>query len=163
MRKWANRSFFSAYRSFALSLTKNEWFTQKMLTKIIFLKRFVHFKKTGRFAHSLFINERCEQIAQVAQQKWAIWGNHSGPSPKTSDYERFAQVHHQKWANCSFFWANWSFTHYSLIFSQKEWLAQKTDERIPHAVLLTPKPTFGETFMNNLKKLFRQKWVNSYI
>ena len=44
-------------------------------------------------------NEQCEQIAQVAQQKWAMWANLSGRSPKMSDHERIAQVTHQNWAN----------------------------------------------------------------
>ena len=34
---------------------------------------------------SLTKNERCEQIAQVAHQKWAMWANRSGRSPKMSD------------------------------------------------------------------------------
>ena len=41
------------------------------------------------------------------EQPWAIY---SDPSPKMSNHERIAQVTHQKWANCSLFWA---------IFSQK--------------------------------------------
>ena len=32
---------------------------------------FVCLKKKEWFAHSLFCNERCEQINQVAHQKWA--------------------------------------------------------------------------------------------
>ena len=62
--------FFSANRSFALSLTKNEQFTQKNLTKIEFFGIFfVQYFLDERFAHSFFLNERCEQIAQVAHQK----------------------------------------------------------------------------------------------
>ena len=30
---------------------------------------------------------------------WAMWANCSGPSPKMSNHERFAQVAHHKWAN----------------------------------------------------------------
>ena len=54
-----------------------------------------------RFAHSLFFDEQCEQIAQVAHQKWAMWANRSGRSPKISHHERFAQVPQQKWATMS--------------------------------------------------------------
>ena len=57
--------------------------------------------KNKRFAHSLFFNEPCEQIAQVAHQKWAMWANGSDRSPKMSNHERFAQVAHQKWATMS--------------------------------------------------------------
>ena len=41
-------------------------------------------------------NVRCEQIAQVAHQKWAI---RSGRLEEMSDCERITQVAHQKWAN----------------------------------------------------------------
>ena len=72
MSKWANCLFFWSkllIRSFA---HKNEWFAQKNLTKIIFFGTFfVSLKKTERFAHSLFFNEQCERIAQVAHQNWA--------------------------------------------------------------------------------------------
>ena len=77
----------SLVRSFALSLTKNERFAQTNLTKMAFFgKFFVSFflYKKDQFSHSLFLmsneseslwlltkNERCERIAQVAQQKWA--------------------------------------------------------------------------------------------
>ena len=44
------------------------------------------------------IGEQCEWIAQVAHQKWAMWANRSGRSPKMSDHERFAQVAQRKWA-----------------------------------------------------------------
>ena len=104
--KWANHSFFWTNCSFALSLTKNEQFPQKNLTKLIF---FCKFKKKELFAHCLFFNERCEPIAQVAHQKWAIWANHSGHPPKISDHERFTQVTHQ----------NEQIAHYLLIFLQK--------------------------------------------
>ena len=43
-------------------------------------------------------NEQCERIAQVAHQKWAMWANRSGRSPKMSNHERFAQVAQRKWA-----------------------------------------------------------------
>ena len=66
---------------------------------------------------SLISSERCERIAQVAHQKWAMWANCSGRSPKMSE-----------WVNHSFFWANRSFAHF---WAKNERFAQKTDERIP--------------------------------
>ena len=106
----------SLIRSFALSLTKkHEWFAQKKLTKIVILVRFWLFCNFCFFiknSYSLipsFFNEQCEQIAQVAHQKWELWANCSGCSPKMS-----------KWANrllsLVFFEG---ITHYSLIFLQK--------------------------------------------
>ena len=64
---------------------------------------YIGYLKNERFAHSLFFGEQCEWIAQVAHQKWAMWANRSGRSPKMSDHERFAQVAHQKWATMSEF------------------------------------------------------------
>ena len=93
--KWANCSFFLSellIRSFA---HKKLRFTQKNLTKIVFFVGFLN----EQFTHSLFFNEWCEWIAQVAHQKWAMWANCSSRSPKMSDHERLAQVAHQKWAN----------------------------------------------------------------
>ena len=79
--KWANRSFFWANLSFALSLTKNEQFAPKNLTIIVFFGTFFltsdllipsflmsYVSKSLRW---LTKNEWCEQIAQVAHQKWA--------------------------------------------------------------------------------------------
>ena len=54
--------------------------------------------KNERIAHFLFFGERCEWIAQVAHQKWAMWANHSGRSQKMSNHERFTQVSQRKWA-----------------------------------------------------------------
>ena len=68
-------------------------------------------------SQSLISSERCERIAQVARQKWAMWANRSGRSPKMID-----------WVNCSFFWANRSFT---LFWAKNQQFARKTDERIP--------------------------------
>ena len=86
-------------------------------------------------------NERCEQIAQVAHQKRAMWANRSGRSPKMSNHERFAQVAHQKWATMSKSLRSLTkneqmseslvFLSESLIcsfFSKNERFAQKTDE-----------------------------------
>ena len=64
---------------------------------------------------SLKSNERCERIAQVTHQKWAMWAN---PSEEMSDHEQIAQVAHQKWANE---WIAHFFEQiaHSLIFGQK--------------------------------------------
>ena len=75
----------------------NERFAQKILakkSKILFFSMFyIRFfiLKNERFAHSLFFNERCEQIAQVAHQKWAMWANRSGLSPKMKN-ERMSEL-----------------------------------------------------------------------
>ena len=83
----------------------------KIWQNLFFGTFFVCFFLNKRFAHSLFFNELCEQIAQVAHQKWVIC---SGRSPKMSE-----------WANCLFFWANSSFTRFCLkkraICSENRW------------------------------------------
>ena len=53
--------------------------------------------KNERIAHFLFFGEQCEWITQVTHQKWAMWANRSGRSPKMSDHEPFAQVAQRKW------------------------------------------------------------------
>ena len=73
--EWANRSFFWAKRSFALSLTKNDRFAQLFFVwlKSYFFVLYVFSSflfLNELFAHSLFINEQCERIAQVVHQKW---------------------------------------------------------------------------------------------
>ena len=49
----------------------NEQFTKKYLNKIVFLECFifVFLLKNGRFAHSIFFNEQCEQINEVVYKK----------------------------------------------------------------------------------------------
>ena len=82
----------------------------------------VFYLKNEWITHSLFFGERCEWIALVAQQKWVMWANRSGRSPKMSkpwaicsggseersDCEQIAQVAHQKcvneWIACFFLW-----------------------------------------------------------
>ena len=96
MSKWLNCSFFWANHSFALSHTKKQVICSNFLwLKSYFLVRILFCFKNERFAHSLFFNERCEQITLVAHQKWAMWADFSGHSPKMSNHERFAQVTHQ--------------------------------------------------------------------
>ena len=105
--EWTVQVAHSLFRS-----QKTSHWLKKIWLKLYFLVRdFVSFKKTSY--------ERCEQIAQVPHQKWAMWANRSGRPPKLSDHEHFAQVAHQKrgneWIAC-FFLANRLFAHYSLNF-----------------------------------------------
>ena len=105
------------------------------------------------FAHFLFFGERCEWIAQVAHQKWVMWANRSGHSPKMSDHERFAQVAHQKWATMSkslrSLTKNERMARFCVcFFAKNEWIAQKTDER-------TPSPEFDK----DLNKALLLKWI----
>ena len=87
------------------SLMTNERFAQKVWLiksrKNFFCMFYIGilFLKNERFAHSLIFGERCERIAQVAHQKWAMWVNCSCRTPKISDHERIPQVAHQKLAN----------------------------------------------------------------
>ena len=72
-------------------------------SKILFLVCFIYYLKKNnlkneQIAHFLFFGERCEWISQVAHQKWAMWANLSGRSPKMSDHEWLAQVAQRKWA-----------------------------------------------------------------
>ena len=109
-----------------------------MAHSLFFCKRCEWIARSGRSPkmsdvskslRSLTKNERCERIAQVAHQKWAMWANRSGCSPKMSDHERLAQVAHQKWATLSkslrSLTKNERIAHFfeqsahSLIFSQK--------------------------------------------
>ena len=77
-------------------------------------------------------NEWCEQIAQVAHQKWAMWANHSGRLQKMSDVSKSLQSltknerqraihsgHSPKVSESIFFWVNHSFDHYLIICWQK--------------------------------------------
>ena len=122
-------------------------------------------------AHSLICSfcsnqmSKCLRFAQIAQDKWAMWANISGGSPKLSDlskslrsftineqpwairlgrspkmsdHELIAQVAHLKCANernRSFFWANHSFAYF---WAKNERFAQKIDERIPSPGFFPP-------------------------
>ena len=85
--------------------------------------------------------------AQVAHQKWAMWANRSGRSPKMSDSLTSLRGNERSWANrssrspkmCewvnrSIFWANPSFAHF---WANNEQFARKTHERIPSPALTT--------------------------
>ena len=86
--------------------------------------------KNERFAHSLILGEQCEQITQVTHQKWAMWANCWGRSPKMSE-----------WANCPFFWVNRSFAHL-LIFRKKRAIrtANRWANSQPCFIILTVQP-----------------------
>ena len=94
--KWATMS--DSLRSLMI----NEWISDSLkkcwqkIQNIIFSMFYPGFLylENEQFAHSLVYGEQCEQISQVAHQKWAMWANRSNCSPKMS-----------KWANCLFFWA----------------------------------------------------------
>ena len=50
------------------------------------------------FSHFFLFGEQFLWIAHFAQIKWGMWVNRSGPSPKMSNHEKFAQVAQRKWA-----------------------------------------------------------------
>ena len=132
---WANRSGCSCQKSDSLRLLMiNEQMSDLLnffWLKFNFVVRLCMLKKEKR-AHSLFFNEWCEWIAQVAHQKWALLANHSGRSPKNE----------QPWVNCSGHspkmskWANHCFferiAHWLIFLQKNKQFAQKTDERIPN-------------------------------
>ena len=101
-------------KSLICSFAHKKWaICSTNLTKIVFFVRFLYvflyiFLKSKQFAHSLFIIERCERIAQVAHKKGAN--------------EQIA-----------FFWANRSLL--SHFFTKNERFALKTNERIPNPVV----------------------------
>ena len=125
-RPWENR-------------TKNEWFAYKNLTNIVFFGRFIVRFFYRAICSFPFFNERCEQMAQVAHQKWMMWATCSETMSKwlrsLTKNERMSEslmVAHKKWAtwaSCSFFWVNRSFAHF---FAKNKRFAQKTDEQIPN-------------------------------
>ena len=79
-----------------------------------------------------FLGEQCEQIAQVAHQKWAMWANHSGRSlTKNERCEQIAQVAHQKWANERIAFFKEQITHLFIFSHKKGDSLRKTDELIP--------------------------------
>ena len=117
--------FFWANSSFALLLTKNEWFALKNMTKIVYFDTL--FKKNEQFAHSLFFYEQCEQITQVTHQKWVMWANCSGGSPKMSHHEWVAHQNDQM-SKSIVFRANRSFAHY---FAKKSNSLRKPMSKFP--------------------------------
>ena len=112
-------------RSFAhsLILLKSNILTKKskILISMFYIGFFVY--KNEQFVHSLIFGERCERIPQVAHQKWAMWANRSGCSPKLVMWVNRSGCSPKmsKWANHSFLWANGSFAHF---FAKNELPAQ---------------------------------------
>ena len=96
--KWANRSFFWANLSFALSLTKNEQFAQINLTKIVFFGKFF---LTSNLLIPSFLMSDVSKLLRLLTKNERPLANRSGRSPKMSER-----------ANHSFFWANCSFNHF---------------------------------------------------
>ena len=89
--KWATMS--DSLRSLMINEQMRDSLKKFWLTKsnILFFSMFLYtFFLNERFARSLFFGERCERLAQVAHQTWAMWANYSGHSPNMSE-----------WANCS--------------------------------------------------------------
>ena len=115
---WVNRFDFSEW--IALLLTKNEWFTQKYLHKLVF---FVSLKKTSTLLTHSFL-KRCE-LWSDRSQKWATVSKSltknkqqwASCSPKMSEL-----------GNCLFFWATQSFV---LFLAKNEWFAEKTLSQFP--------------------------------
>ena len=116
MSEWANRSFFWANCSFALSLTKNEQFAlQKLWVFCV--------KMSDSLIPSFWMSDVSKSLRLLTK--------------KMSDHEWFAQVAYQKWANEH----KASFLSKSLIFHffpKNEQFTQKTDERIANSELKMP-------------------------
>ena len=94
--------FFRANCSFSLSLTKNERFTQKNSKKsyfCMFFQFFKFFKKAKvLLIPSFLLSEVSELLRSLRTYEWK-WAIRSGHSEGMSDCEQIAQVAHQKWAN----------------------------------------------------------------
>ena len=149
-RPWANPSGCSRQmrdRERFAQVTHDKWVNERLApkslakkSKILFFSTFYIHKKMRIRSFPLF-GERCEWIAQVAHQQWAMWANHSGRLPKMSDSLRSLRGKEGSWANRSgrspkvsewvnrsFFWANRSFAHF---WAKNERFVWKTDEQIP--------------------------------
>ena len=125
VRKWANEQF-----------AQQIWLNKsKILLLVCLYTIFKFFIEIPLFWWAMWANHsgHSPKMSDVSEflrsltKKEQPWAIRSGRSPKMSDHEQIAQVAHQKWANCSFFWANHSFAHF---FAKKEPFTQKTDERI---------------------------------
>ena len=113
-------------------------------SKILFFNFFsmfyIHFFwKNEQIPHFLFFSEQSESIPHVAHQKWAMWANCSGHSPKKSDHERFAQFAQRKWkiVNKSLRsltkneWIAHFFERIAHFWAKHKRFSRKSDERIP--------------------------------
>ena len=145
-RLWVNRLGRSRQMSNSKRFAQvphDKWANEQLAKKI---KNLI--LKNERFAHYLNFGERCERIGQVAHQKWALWSNHSGHSPKWANMSEWLRSLRgierawakrsgcspkmSDWANCSLFWVNRSFAHF---LAKNERFAQKTNKRIPSPAL----------------------------
>ena len=123
MSEWANRSFFlskSLIHSFA---DKKSMIPSKNLNKIVFFGTFFvrYFVRLKNRASPSFL------MSNVSESRWALTTNER--------FEQMAQVAHQKWATkrdllrsltkneemskSLVFWANHSFAHYTHIFGER--------------------------------------------
>ena len=98
----------------------------------MFLQFFGSFFK--KINDSLIPSERSEQIAQVAQAKWATMSDSLRRSEGMIDLERIAQVAHQKWANELIAHFLSESLICSLFLAKNERFAPKFNERIPNPV-----------------------------
>ena len=83
---------FLANRSFFISLTKNEWFTQKNRIFVRFFTVFFKFKKNKK-SHSFLLSK----VSELLGTNERLWGISSGCSEGMSDREKIAQLTNQKW------------------------------------------------------------------
>ena len=114
---------------------------------------FLDFLKKGKA--SLIPSERSEQIAQVAQDKWAtVSDSLRSLSRKAIVSESLRSLSKNEWMSESLtFWANRSFAH---LFGKNEQFAPKFNERIPKPVWRTT--GWCKNFMytyNNVGVFFR--------
>ena len=167
--KWANEQialFFWANCSFALLFTKNKWFAQQNLTKMFFWYIFCRFsEKSEWFANFLFFNEWCEQIVQVAHQKWVTMSDSFRSLTKNEQIAGLGifslifwgnrWVFAKKWANqwfplknewfAHFWWVTWAICSWSLIFGKRcEWIAHGHSFLVSNLSDLLTSLTFGE-------------------
>ena len=71
------------------------------------------------------------EFAQVAHQKWAMWANRSGLSPKMRDVsESLRSLTKNERMNKWLVFLSESLIS-SFLCAKNDWIAQKTDERIP--------------------------------
>ena len=95
--------------------------------------------------HFLFFGERYEWIAQVAHQKWAMWANRSGCSPKMSDVsESLRSLTKNEQMSELLIFLSESLIHSFL--DKKQRFARKSNERIPSPAIDTKKPYKKTTY-----------------
>ena len=121
MSKWANCSFFLS-KSLICSFAHKKQVIRSKKKKNIGYAFCMLKKKIDRFAHFLFFNEWCEQIAQVAHQKWATMSDLLRLLTKNEQIAWLGICSLVFWANHSFFakkWVNNEQMSNSLIFGER--------------------------------------------